>query len=60
VTEEEGKEEEKKTLHTAAKEGKVDLVRTFLDKGESVNSENACNETPLHVAATKGNLDVMH
>ena len=45
MAEEEGKKEERKSLHTAAEEGKVDLVGSFLDKGEDVNSENTHNKT---------------
>jgi ankyrin repeat protein len=47
------------TLHKAAEEGKVDLVRSFLDKGEDVNSENADSKTALDLATSKGHLDVV-
>ena len=59
VAEEEGKSEAKKTLHTVVEEGEIVLVRSFLDKGEDVNSENRYNKTPLDVAVTKGNLEVV-
>lgn len=46
-------------LHIASKFGDVDIVRTLISKGASVNRKDAENETPLFYAAKFNNADVL-
>ena len=56
---EDGKNEEKTLLHIAAEEGKIDTVKSLLERGVDVDARNASNETPLERAAAKGEVDVV-
>jgi ankyrin repeat protein len=54
---EDGKDKERSSLHTASYEGKVKVVKLLLDQGADINSRE-WNKTPLHVAAREGHLTV--
>ncbi|RMD46707.1 MAG: ankyrin repeat domain-containing protein [Aquificota bacterium] len=41
-------------LHVAVKEGDLDLVKHFIDKGADVNIKGVFGETPLHIAVDRG------
>ncbi len=41
-------------LHVAVKEGDIELVKHFLEKGANVNIQGAFGETPLHIAVDRG------
>ena len=56
---EDGKDKQKASLHSAAEEGNIDVVRSLLEQGIEINGRNASNQTPLDRAASKGNLDVV-
>jgi ankyrin repeat protein len=46
-------------LHWAAANNRVDAISFLLDKGANKNARNGNNVTPLFLAASKGNLDVV-
>lgn len=46
-------------LFTAAKDGNVDLVQKILDIGIDVNISNEHTKSPLHIAASKGQTEVV-
>jgi hypothetical protein len=56
---EDGKDEGNASLHAAAEEGNIDIVKSLLERGVDINSRNADIQTPLHRAAAKGNVDVV-
>ena len=41
-------------LHVAVKEGDIELVKHFLEKGADPNIQGAFGETPLHIAVDRG------
>ncbi len=41
-------------LHVAVKEGDIELVKHFIEKGANVNIQGAFGETPLHIAVDRG------
>lgn len=47
------------TIHAAARNGKANRVRAFLNGGTHVNTRSEAGSTPLHTAATYGKLDVV-
>jgi ankyrin repeat protein len=51
---EDGKDEGKASLHAAAEEGNIDVVKSLLERGIDINSRNANNQTPLDRAAARG------
>lgn len=51
--------EEAMTLHTASKEGRLDVVRNFLDGGADVDTRNDDYDTPLQLASNGGHLEVV-
>ena len=54
-----GNEGREDSLHAAAEEGNVDVVKSLLDRGAHINHRNADDETPLSRAARKGNVDAV-
>ena len=46
-------------LFSAAKEGTVNDVNYFIEKGESIDKQNARGDTPLHLAAKYNSADVV-
>jgi ankyrin repeat protein len=54
-----GKDEAKVSLHTAAEEGNVDTVKSLLELGVDIDARDASNWTPLHEAAAKSKIDVV-
>jgi TonB family protein len=46
------------TIHEAAKNGDLADVKNHLARGANVNAKNEWGQTPLFLAATKGNKDV--
>jgi ankyrin repeat protein len=56
---EDGEDEGECSLHAAAEEGNIDVVKSLPERGVDINGRNAGNRTPLHRAAVKGNLDVV-
>jgi ankyrin repeat protein len=56
---EDKKEEGKASLHTATKEGSIDIVKLLLKLGKDINGRNTANQTPLVSAASNRNLDVV-
>jgi ankyrin repeat protein len=46
-------------LHYACFQGNLVLVRALLERNFSVNSAADYNETPIHIATTKGYLDII-
>ena len=46
-------------FHGAAAKGHLDLVKYFVEKGESIDMQNERGETPLHMAAGKGRVKVI-
>jgi len=46
-------------LHTAARLGRVNVVRLLLEKGANVDARNDWGVTPLHQAATEGRVGVV-
>ncbi len=53
-----GRTGRKASLHATAEEGRIDVVKSLLERGEDVNNCNASNEleTPLDRAAAKGKV----
>ena len=47
-----------RSIHTAAKEGHVNVVNTLIKKGESVDARTGDNLTPLHIAVEAGKAAV--
>lgn len=47
------------TLHTATYVGDLEKVKSFVEKGEDINGQNARGGTPLHTAAAGGRKDVL-
>jgi serine/threonine-protein phosphatase 6 regulatory ankyrin repeat subunit B len=47
------------SLHDAAEEGNVNVVKSLLERGEDINTRNTSFETPLHLAAEKAKADVV-
>ncbi len=47
------------TLHTAAEEGKVEIVKTLISKGKDVNAKDNGGMTPLHRACHIGHEKVV-
>ena len=47
------------SLHAAAEEGNVDIVKSLLERGTDVCIRNDHDRTPLNLAAMKGNLEVV-
>lgn len=46
-------------LHSAAYEGRKEMVELLIAKGAEVNAKNIYGGTPLHFAATFGHKDVV-
>lgn len=46
------------SLHTASEHGRLDVIRSLLDRGADINTRNKWHETPLLVASSSGKLDV--
>ena len=51
---EDGNDEATASLHAAAEEGNIDVVKSLLERGADINDRNANDETPLARAAAKG------
>ena len=47
------------TIHNAARNGNLNRVRTLLNQGVPVNTQNDAGWTPLHYAAYSGHLSVV-
>jgi hypothetical protein len=47
-----------KTLHAACLEGHTETVRSLLEVGSDLNLRDKNSWTPLHVAASSGNLAI--
>ncbi len=47
------------SLHEAAENGDVDLVREFIEAGADLNAKNIFGDSPLHKAVHKGHLPVV-
>jgi hypothetical protein len=45
-------------LHTAAREGHLDICRLLIDKGAQMEAKNNMGYTPLHCAARSAHVDV--
>ena len=58
---EDGKDEGKASLHAAAEDGNINVVKALLERGIDINSRNPYdhNRTPLDRAAHKGNVDLV-
>ena len=52
-------DEEMGSLHAAAEEGNVDLVKSLLERGADINDRDAYGGTPLYRAAAQGNVEVV-
>ena len=50
---------EKGLLHSAARSGKIALVKFFVSKGHDVNAKDSFGNTPLHEAAFGGNVRIV-
>ena len=50
---------QQKTIHLAAREGDVAVVRAALENGVSPNSFGSFSENPLHAAAARGHRDII-
>ena len=48
----------KETLHGAVASGNFEEVKRLITEGVDVNVKNETNETPLHIAASRGSKDV--
>jgi cytohesin len=46
-------------LHSAAKDGRVEMVRQLIDEGAKLEARNSRGETPLIIAAENGRKDVV-
>ena len=46
-------------MHATTKGGEIDLLKSLLERGMDINARDASTETPLSLAATKGNIDVV-
>jgi ankyrin repeat protein len=55
---EDGKDEGKGSLHAAAEEGNIDIMKSLLGRGMDINCRNSVNQTPLDRAALAGNRAV--
>ncbi len=56
---EDWEDEESASLHPAAEEGNVDIVKSLLERGVDINGCDATNRTPLDKAACKGNIEIV-
>lgn len=46
-------------LHKAAKEGDIEAVTRLVKQGKNINGKNINTETPLYLAVTSGNVNVV-
>ncbi|MGL9718324.1 MAG: ankyrin repeat domain-containing protein [Wolbachia sp.] len=46
-------------LHLAVRGGKLDAVKSLINKGADVNAKSKFNSTPLHSAVADGKLDIV-
>ncbi|KAN0105623.1 Ankyrin repeat-containing domain protein [Russula decolorans] len=53
------KDEENPSLHAAAEEGNMDVLKSLLVQGADINPRNESHRTPLNLAAAKGNDHVV-
>ena len=56
---EDRRDEGKASLHVAAEEGDIDVVKSLLEQGVDINDLNSDKMTPLDRAAAKGKVDVV-
>jgi ankyrin repeat protein len=56
---EDKKDKSKGLIARFCKEGKIDVVKSLLEREVGINCRNAYNQTPLDRAAERGNLDVV-
>jgi len=54
----EQKEKSTKSLHEAAADGDIELVKSLISKGADVNERGGWGNTPLHHACRKGHAEV--
>ena len=47
-------------LHKAVQQDQNDMVKILLENGASINERNKYNETPLHKAVRKDNLEIVY
>ena len=52
-------DKKKPSLHAAAEEGNMDVLKALLEQGEDINVKNESHRTPLNLAAAKGNANVV-
>ena len=53
-----GTDNENVSLHTAAEEGNIDIVRLLIERGAEVDSRDDAGHTPLHEASRSGHVEV--
>ena len=46
-------------IHVAAKEGNLETVKILIDAGSSIDRKNEDEQTPMHMAAIHGRVDVV-
>ncbi|KAN0113754.1 Ankyrin repeat-containing domain protein [Russula decolorans] len=56
---EDAQDESKTSFHATTEGGKIDVVKSLLERGVDINCRHAYSWTPLDGAAEKGNLDVV-
>lgn len=47
-------------LHWACKEGHFKIAELLIHRGARINATNRGDDTPLHLAAAHGHLDIVH
>ena len=50
--------DEQHTLHSASKNGRLDILRSLLDQGSDVNERDISNATALEVTSRCGELEI--
>src|SRR6266478_3967849 len=54
-----GTDNENASLHTAAEEGKIDVVRLLIVRGADVDTRTQHQWAPIHLSANNGYLDIV-
>ena len=47
-------------LHIACQKGQLEIVQSLVEKGANIEAKDKSEKTPLHIASTRVNTDVVN